>query len=158
MSIRAGLALVLALGPGCEREPPHAARVDVFDSPREIAERIIGPGEGGAVHFVRLVQRADRYAFEPSELTIPPGDVVRFVMVGGKPESIAFAPDESSPRAAADFIREHSLHLGVLLTEAGQAYDVAFRDAPAGRYAFRSLPRDSEGMHGVVIVGDPGDS
>jgi plastocyanin len=146
------LLLVVSLS-ACERDDMRAPDPDRDDSVAEIIERITGPGAGDAVHFVRLVQRGDRYAFDPSELTIPRGDVVRFLLVGGKPESIVFDAGEATPEAAA-FIRENALDLGVLLTEPGQAFDASFRDAPAGRYPFRSLPRTMEGMRGVVVVTD----
>jgi plastocyanin len=117
----------------------------------ELLERITRPGDGGAVHLVRVVQRPDEYAFEPADLEIVSGDVVRFVMAGSQPESIAFDPVQASPEAA-DYIRSRMLHLGVLLTDAGQAYDVAFRDAPPGRYPFHSLPHGEQGMRGSVVI------
>lgn len=144
---------VLAMAAACDRPAPSPAPGSGEPDPVEdIVDRITGPGDGGSVHFVLLVQRADQYAFDPVEVTIPSGDVVRFVMAGGQPESIAFDPDAATPAAAADFIRGASLNLGTLLTESGQAYDVTFRDAPPGRYPFRSLPHGAEGMRGTIIV------
>lgn len=117
----------------------------------EILERITRPGEGGEVHLVRLVQRGDSYAFDPAEVTIAPGEIVRFVMTGSQPESIAFDPATASPEIA-QFIRANQLDRGVLLTDPGQAYDVSFRDAPAGTYPFQSVPHGGTGMRGTITI------
>lgn len=114
-------------------------------------EQITRPAAEGSVHLVRLVQRGDQYAFEPSDLTIPSGDVVRFVATGAQPESVAFEPGRATP-AAAEYIRARSLHLGTLLTDPGQAYDVAFTDAPAGAYPFQSIPHAQRGMRGTITI------
>jgi plastocyanin len=145
------LLCALLLG-ACDREPPPLAAGGDPDPAAEVYDRITGPGDGGEVHFIRLLQRPDQYAFDPAESTIPSGDVVRFVMVGGKPESVVFDPAGATPAEAAEFVLANGLHFGVLLTEAGQAYDVPFRDAPSGRYPFRSVPHEAEGMRGVVVV------
>jgi plastocyanin len=143
--------ILSAAVPGCSDEAPALEAPPEEPRPNTL-ERITRPAEGGQVHLVRLVQRGDRYAFEPSEITIPPGDVVRFVMVGGQPESVAFEAARAAP-AAAEFIRSNQLDLGVLMTETGQAYDVSFQGAPTGSYPFVSLPHGSQGMRGTVVVG-----
>ena len=65
-----------------------------------------------------------------------------------------FGPDRlpTMIKEAASFIRGHSLHLGVLLTDPGQAYDVAFTGAPPGRYPFLSRPHVGRGMRGEVVI------
>jgi plastocyanin len=146
-------AALLSL-PGCGGEAP-ALEASPEDERPNALERITRPTEGGQVHLVRLVQRGNRYAFEPAEISIPAGDVVRFVMVGGQPESVAFDTAQASPEAA-QFIRANQLHRGVLMTDTGQAYDVPFPDAPPGIYPFVSLPHGSQGMKGTVTVVPPG--
>jgi plastocyanin len=141
---------VLALFAGCgETSAPGSPE----DPGPEVLERITRAANGGAVHLVRLIQRGDQYAFDPSELAVRRGDVVRFVMGGSQPESVVFDPVAASPEAG-EFIRTNSLHMGVLLTQPGQAYDVSFQDAPPGRYPFLSLPHQPHEMTGVVQVGE----
>jgi plastocyanin len=157
-SMRIGRAFVWRLAvlacalPSCDagepvEEPPGPVPA--------LLEQIARPVDGATVHLVRLVQHGDVYAFEPDEVRIPTGDVVRFVLAGGQPESIVFDAGSATPEAAA-FIGEHSLNLGVLLTEAGQAYDVDFREAPPGQYPFLSLPHSVHGMRGVVVIESAG--
>jgi len=135
---------------GCEAPPaaaPHAAP----DPTPEVLLRITRPADSGSVHLVRVSRSDSGSGFDPAEIAIPQGDVVRFVMAGARPESVAFDPVDATPEAA-EYIRSRRLHLGILMTEPGEVYDVPFPDAPPGRYPFRSLPRAEQGMGGVVIV------
>ncbi len=144
------VALVALLLSGCEPGAQPAPEAERDPGP-EVLQRITRPVAGATVHLVRLVQRGDQYAFEPAVIRASPGDVVRFVMAGTQPESVAFEAAAASDSAAV-FIRTHSLHLGVLLTDAGQAYDVSFADAPIGRYPFVSVPHAIQGMRGEVLI------
>lgn len=142
-----GLTVVLT---GCAEEfPPEPSA----DHPSDVLERITRGAENGEVHLVRLVQSGDRYRFDPDRIIVAPGDVVRFVMEGSQPESVVFDSVEGASQAAA-FVRENQLHLGVLLTRAGEAYDVDFAGAPTGSYPFRSIPHAGHGMTGIVEVRD----
>lgn len=147
---RLATALLIALLlTGCSDELSfQPASGDVASAPLESITR---PAEQGDVHLVRMVQRGDLYAFEPAELTVSTGDVVRFVMTGSQPESVVFDPAATGPQIG-DFVRAQGLHRGVLLTDSGQSYDVSFLDAPPGRYPFVSLPHADRGMRGAVIV------
>ena len=92
--VRAGAVFFLAvLAGGCAGEPEPTPEVQGS----EILDRITRPTDGGAVHLVRLVQRGDAYAFDPSDIAIASGDVVRFVMTGSQPESVAFSPEGAAP-------------------------------------------------------------
>lgn len=149
-SIFSLLLAVLAVGTACtgSAAPPPEPAVPEADALTTITR----PGDGGAVHLIRLVQQGDNYAFDPAEITIPSGDVVRFVMGGEQPESVVFDADQATPAEAAEFVQGHDLHRGILLTRPGQAYDVPFRDAPPGRYPIHSLPHSERGMRGVITV------
>jgi plastocyanin len=144
---RAVIVLTMA---ACTGSPPTEAPAEPIN---DLLARITRPGDGGSVHLVRIVQHGDRYEFDPSRTSIASGDVVRFVMVGTQPESVAFDPVQATPEAG-EFIRANSLHLGVLLVEPGQAYDVAFREAPPGAYPFHSIGNADRGMRGIVQVGE----
>jgi plastocyanin len=133
----------LLLG-GCDRVPGVDGPAEEGD---DLLDRISRPA-GGQVHLVRLVDGRGDHRFDPAEIVIGPGHVVRFVMAGSVPESVAFEATGASPEAA-NYIHEHGFHRGVLLTEPGQAVDVSFADAPPGRYPFVSVPR---GVRGVVVV------
>lgn len=145
-ALRAAAAL-LALGACGEagETPPAAAPGDTLLS------RIAAPVEAGRAALVRMTAEGGGYAFEPAEVRVRPGDVVRFVLAGTQPESVAF-DTAGLPPPAAEFLRAHGLLRGPLLTRAGQVYDASFRDAPPGRYLFFSVPHAAFGMRGAVVV------
>jgi plastocyanin len=142
--------LVLAAMTGCA-DAEEAAEAPVAPEGPQALEGITAPAEEGAVHLVRMVQRGDRYSFEPDTITIPAGDVVRFVMTGSQPESVAFDKTAATPEISS-FITSGSLDRGILLTNPGDSYDVSFRAAPAGNYPFHSVPHAIQGMRGLISV------
>jgi plastocyanin len=111
------------------------------------------PPARGDLHLVRLVARVDSYAFEPDEVRIRPGDVVRFVNTGYQPESVAFDAGEATPEVG-EFLQLHGLVAGPLLTGPGAFFDVSFENAPPGVYPVSSVPHRAHGMRGRVIVED----
>lgn len=119
---------------------------------RPLAAVLPAPPRGaGAVHVVRLTARGDRYAFEPSEIRIRPGDVVRFVHTDHQPESVAFDLGRA-PEGGAELLRAQGAAGAPLLTDPGAFFDVHFRDAPEGTYPFFSIPHGEFGMRGAVVV------
>lgn len=149
---RRALLAALLLTAACSDAPDEAPAAGAPAAPDTgVLARISRPVEGGGLHLVRLVARGSAYAFDPAEVRVRPGDVVRFVLAHPQPEAIAFdtlAADSTARRylAASDLMH------GTLLTQPGQVYDVRFGDAPAGRYPFFSVPHAGEGMTGVVVV------
>jgi plastocyanin len=107
--------------------------------------------DGGAVHIVRMVARGGEYGFEPSEVRVRSGDVVRFVQTGFQPEAIAF-DTAGVPAGGADFLERQGVLRGPLLTEPGSYFDVVFDDAPSGEYHFFSVPHREAGLNGRVVV------
>ncbi len=142
----AALAL-LALGACGEADEPPRQVVPADP----VLSRIAAPVERGTVTLVRMSAEGDGYAFEPADVSVRPGDVVRFVLSGSQPESVAF-DTTGLPAPAVDFLRRQGLVRGPLLTRPGQVYDASFHDAPPGRYLFFSVPHASFGMRGAVVV------
>jgi plastocyanin len=152
--LHALLAFCVALG-ACGTFSP-TAEGDASTADAESADRasdaLTAPAaSAGAVHFVRLIARGDHYAFDPSELSLRSGDVVRFIQTGHQPESVAFDPIGATPEAR-DFMLRHGLVSGPLLTDPGAYFDVAFEDAPPGEYPFLSASHREFGMVGRVTV------
>jgi len=149
-ALTAVFAVLLSIA-ACDRA--SAPGEEATEAEPELIDRLTTAPRGVNVHLVRMVSRGDTYAFEPQEVEIQSGDLVRFVMDSPQPESVAFGTEGLSPEAA-EFVRQHDLSHGELLTSAGEVYSVSFRDAPPGRYPFRSIVHADRGMTGVVIVGD----
>lgn len=146
------VALLLVCGVllGCgERQANETGEADRV---REGATALTAPAEdGGTVRIVRLVARGDRYAFEPNEVQVRSGEVIRFVHTDNQPESVAF-DTAGVPAGGVEFLAGRNLLTGPLLTVPGAVYDVSMEGAPPGTYSFFSVPHSERGMQGRVHV------
>ena len=88
------------------------------------------------------MEGANNY-FEPAELTVEQGDIVRFVLVSGV-HNVSF-PAASNPGVAA--LPAASSYLA----SPGQTYELTV-DMPAGEYAFQCDPHAAMGMVGTLTV------
>jgi plastocyanin len=130
----AGLLLVVVPGAGC----PDARR------------GLLSGGEP-PTHEVLVVARPGHFSFEPSEVTVAPGDRVRFVQTGHLVQSVRFDGSHLEGDALG-WLRGRGLDSGPLLTRPGEAYEVDFESAPPGRYPFHSAAHADLGMRGVILV------
>jgi plastocyanin len=96
--------------------------------------------------------------FEPAQLTIRPGDRVRWINVSGGPHNVAFYPD-SIPVGAGPRLREtmperlgDQMLVGKLLFDDGEVYEMAFTGAPEGRYRYYCTPHELVGMQATLTV------
>lgn len=101
-----------------------------------------------AVHIVKMVDVSDTsYLFEPSEITVKPGDTVRFEQTSSTPHNVEFRemPEGSSPGDQM---------MGPYLDTPGDTYDVVIDDRfVAGEHNFVCTPHEFFGMIGKIIVG-----
>ncbi|CAN5708804.1 hypothetical protein BH23GEM3_BH23GEM3_16120 [soil metagenome] len=145
------LFVISAVLAGCE----DGLRVRAGEGEDPVRDRVTAltaPAAGnGDVHIVRLVARGDRYFFEPDEVHVRVGEVVRFVHTDHQPESIAF-DIAGAPEGGAEFLVRQNLAAGPLLTTPGAVYDVPLEGAPPGVYPFFSVPHAEFGMRGRLHV------
>lgn len=98
---------------------------------------------------VKMIDKSTtEFVFDPSEITVREGDVVRFVQTGAMPHNVEF--NESEEVATLDGVR-----MGPYLTQAGQTYEIEIDGRfPTGRYPFVCTPHQFLGMKGVLTVTD----
>lgn len=145
----AGLAVALALSLGaCADEEPPGGEPPA-DPEAELRWRL-GIEDDVSIHRVSLGGRGSSEHVVPARLEIEPGDVVEFVTVDGRVHTVRFFADSLSA-AAAEFLRRTDQMQSPPLLERGARFVLTFRDAPSGRYPFRS---DGGGgsSRGVVVV------
>ncbi|HET6796224.1 MAG TPA: plastocyanin/azurin family copper-binding protein [Gemmatimonadales bacterium] len=161
ISIVAGLTVMLAACGGGEKKTqeqpatggaPSAGAADT-SAPTPAAAPAAATGKS---HDVNMVLDGSKYKFDPDNLTIQSGDVVRYHNKSGGPHNVSFWPD-SVPSGAADLLKKNMPNQmapleGPLLTEPDAVYEVSFAGAPKGDYKFYCLPHLALGMHGKVSV------
>jgi plastocyanin len=99
------------------------------------------------------------YKYEPNDLTIAPGDGIKFIMVSNGPHNVAFdaaQPALANATAKAQLMAnmtEQVMELsGKTLTMPNEEYVISFAGMPAGTYDFFCTPHIAMNMKGKVTV------
>lgn len=110
----------------------------------------------GTTHTVNMVVTANgEYRFEPANITIKPGDGVKWVMVSGGPHNVAFqnVTDPAAKSALlANMPNQASELSSPMFMNPGEEYTVSFANVPAGKYDYVCTPHLALGMTGTVTV------
>jgi plastocyanin len=126
------------------------------NAPAANAPAAAAPAGTGKTHDVSMELDGSKYKFDPDNLTIKAGDVVRFHNKSGGPHNVSFWPD-SIPSGAADVLKKNMPDQmaplqSPLETEQDAVYQISFAGAPKGDYKFYCLPHLALGMHGKLTV------
>ena len=108
----------------------------------------VTPDAGGQVHTVRMVstQGGASGVFEPAQITVKKGDVIRWVMADGTVmHNVSFTQADGNTGGAT--LPADSPYL----TREGEAYEAKI-DAGAGTYNYVCVPHKMMGMTGSVTV------
>jgi plastocyanin len=152
-SMAAGLAIILAACGGEKKTEDQQTPAAPEQKPGPAAP---APAGTGKTHDVNMVLDGSKYKYDPDNLSIKSGDVIRFHNKSGGPHNVSFWPD-SIPSGAADVLKKNMPNQmapleGPLLTEPDAAYEVSFAGAPKGDYKFYCLPHLALGMRGKLKV------
>jgi plastocyanin len=161
-SMVAGLAVALAACGGGQKTQDQPAAGGTSDqqtaggTSEQQAPTAAAPAGTGKTHDVNMELDGSKYKFDPDNITIQSGDVVRYHNKSGGPHNVSFWPD-SIPSGAADVLKKNMPDQmapleGPLLTEPEAVYQVSYAGAPKGEYKYYCLPHLALGMHGKVTV------
>ncbi len=154
--LMAGAALLLAACGGGEKPANQQTAVDTTATTPPAVAGTTTANATGTVHDVNMELNGSTYEYTPANLTIKPGDAVRFHNVSGGPHNVEFYPD-SIPAGAADVLNNNMPDrtgplAGPLLVEPNATYTISFAGAPEGEYKFYCLPHHALGMKGTIEV------
>jgi len=134
--------LLASLPGGCDQVEvePGPAVLELPGSTVELA---------GGARIVDIEIRDDNGPrFEPADIDIAVGDMVRFRVGGRGPHALVFEPD-SSAAAIREFLDRTGQMRSAPLIEPGVAWILTFEGAPPGEYPFRCL---THGERGRIVV------
>ena len=94
--------------------------------------------------------------YEPKNIAINRGDVIKFVNVSGGPHNVAFDPSKipaagRAPLRAA-MPNQTGQFIGPFVTAPNAAYTISFANVPAGTYPYFCSPHLGLGMTGVITI------
>ncbi|MDJ0632576.1 MAG: plastocyanin [Xenococcaceae cyanobacterium MO_188.B29] len=100
-----------------------------------------------ATYEVKMGADNGMLQFEPSSVTIKPGDTVKWVNNKVAPHNVVFDSSKMD-----DSLATKASHKGLFFSP-GESYETTFpADTPAGEYPFYCEPHRGAGMAGKVIV------
>jgi plastocyanin len=152
-SIVSGLAIILA---ACGGEKKADDQQTTATPEQQPAPAATAPAGTGKTHDVNMVLEGSKYKYDPENLTIKSGDVVRYHNKSGGPHNVSFWAD-SIPSGAADVLKKTMPNQmapleGPLFTEPDAVYEVSFAGAPKGDYKYYCLPHLALGMKAKLTV------
>lgn len=162
-SMVAGLTLVLAAcggeqksGGGEQQSTGSPDSAPSANAPAANAPAANAPAGTGKTHDVKMLLEGSKYIYDPENLTIQSGDLVRYHNISGGPHNVSFWTD-SIPSGAADALKKTMPNQmapleGPLLTEPNAVYEISFAGAPKGEYKYYCLPHLALGMKAKLTV------
>ncbi len=150
----AGAAVLFAACGGGETEQaePQAGA----ETPAAEAPAATDAGTG-ATHEVQMVLEGTEYKYVPAQLSVKPGDKIRYINVSGGPHNVAFWAD-SMPAGGQDAISQAMGETmgplqGVLLVEPNAVYELNLpASTPTGEYDVYCTPHLAMGMRQTLTV------
>ncbi|NJM71720.1 MAG: plastocyanin [Scytonema sp. RU_4_4] len=111
---------------------------------------VFAPSAAAETYTVKLGSDKGMLQFEPSKLTIKPGDTIEWLNNKVPPHNVVF-DSAKNPAKSADVAKGLS-HKQLMMTP-GQKTKTTFpADTPAGEYTFYCEPHRGAGMIGKVTV------
>ena len=111
----------------------------------------------GATHDVSMELVGSTYKYDPANITVKAGDVIKFHNKSGGPHNVAFdaagipSGSASAVDAALGATKMGPL-TGALMLEPDAVFTLNTAGLPAGTYNFHCTPHQALGMKGVLTV------
>ena len=152
----AASALVLGACGGSDAPANDNATTPATDAPAAAAPAgdVAAAPVTGTVHVVNMVGDAQGDRYEPANLTVAPGDGVRFVMVSGGPHDVSFqdVPAAVAPQLSANIPEKMGELSSKMMMNPNEEVTISFANIPAGTYNFVCTPHLAMGMTGAITV------
>ena len=103
---------------------------------------------------IKMIGDGTTYKFDPANVTIKPGDGVKFVMTTGGPHNVAFVdvPAAAKAQLSANMPNQMKDLTSPMMMTPNETYTVSFANVPAGTYTFHCEPHAAMGMKGAITV------
>jgi plastocyanin len=111
---------------------------------------LFSPPAAAETYKVKLGSDNGMLAFQPSKLTVKPGDTIEWVNNKVPPHNVVFDTAQN-PTKSADLAKTLS-HKQLLMTPGQTVKTTIPADAPAGNYSFYCEPHRGAGMIGKITV------
>ena len=155
VALLSGVVLLGACGGGeSQKAATDSAATTPAATPAPTSAMAAAPVTG-TVHVVNMVGDATGYRFEPANITVKPGDGIKFVNVSGGPHNVAFDP-ATIPADQKDQLwanMPESMDGGSpMFTNPNQEWTLSLGNIKPGKYPFHCTPHLAMNMKGEITV------
>lgn len=109
----------------------------------------------GTTHEVRMVGDATGYRYEPANITVKPGDGIKFIMVSGQPHNVAFdpatIPADQKDQLFANMPNSMDGSSPMFVTP-NEEWTLSLGNIAPGKYPFYCTPHLAMNMRGEITV------
>ena len=110
----------------------------------------------GTTHEVRMVGDATGFRFEPANITVKPGDGIKFISVSGFPHNVAFdpatIPADQKDQLWANMGPNSSDGSSPMLLNPNEEFTLSLGNIKPGKYPFHCTPHLAMNMKGEITV------
>lgn len=158
LALALGAVILTACGGGEQSATPatdSAAMAPPSATPAPAAGAVSAAPITGTTHEVKMVGDAQGYRYEPANLTVKPGDGIKFVMVSGGPHNVAFDP-AAIPAASKDQLFANMPNAtdgsSPMFINPNETWTLSLGNIAPGEYPYYCTPHLAMGMKGVITV------
>ena len=154
VALLSGVVLLGACGGDSQPAPDTTASASSVATPPVSSAVAMAPVTG-TVHEVRMVGDATGYRYEPANITVKPGDGIKFINATGGPHNVAFDP-ATIPADQKDQLfanMPNSLDgSSPIFTQPDEQWVLSLGNIKPGKYPFHCTPHLAMNMKGEITV------
>jgi plastocyanin len=109
----------------------------------------------GTIHEVRMVGDATGYRYEPANITVKPGDGIKFINVSGGPHNVAFDP-ATIPADQKDQLFANMPNSmdgsSPIFVNPNEEWTLSLANIAPGKYPYHCTPHLAMNMRGEITV------
>ena len=154
VALLSGVVFLGACGGGGEAPKADSAAVTPPATPAPTGAVAAVPATG-TIHEVRMVGDANGYRYEPANITVKPGDGIKFIMVSMGPHNVAFDP-ATIPADQKDQLFANMPNSldgnSPMFMNANEEWILSLGNIKPGKYPFHCTPHLAMNMKGEITV------
>ena len=155
VALFSGVVLLGACGGGAEKAADSATTAAPPAAAPAPSGAVAAAPVTGTVHEVRMVGDAQGYRYEPANITVKPGDGIKFINASGGPHNVAFDP------AAIPADQKDQLFANMpnsmdgsspTFTVQDETWTLSLGNIKPGKYPYYCTPHLAMNMKGEITV------
>jgi plastocyanin len=155
VALLSGVVLLGACGGGEKAPAADTATAAPPATPAPATGSAAYAAPTGTIHEVKMIGDATGYRYEPANITVKPGDGIKFIMISTGPHNVAFDP-ATIPADQKDQLFANMPNSvdgnSPLLATPNEEWTLSLTNIKPGKYPFHCTPHLAMNMKGEITV------